>query len=145
MAEAAPNYQQHEDYWKPLSTPKLQSVAATDASRVRCTGCRTSLPSGARFCQNCGLDQTSDLDQKSGIHDLASAATSLGQSLGSLIALILGCACLVAAVSTGFLFKVTTLADWQAVQLWRIEWLLGAIALFAAGLVLKRRGEHSKQ
>jgi hypothetical protein len=141
MAEAAPNYQQHKDYWKPLPTPKLQSLAITDAAKVRCPGCRTSLPSEAHFCHTCGLDQTAEPS----ILNLVSVAARLGQSLGSLIALVLGCACLVAAVATGFLFKVATLADWQAIQFWRIEWLLGAIALFAAGLVMKRRGDHPKQ
>jgi len=28
--------------------------------------------------------------------------------------------------------------DWQAVQLWRIEWLLGAVAAFVAGCLLKK-------
>jgi hypothetical protein len=28
--------------------------------------------------------------------------------------------------------------DWQAVQLWRIEWLLGATASFLAGILLKK-------
>ena len=38
-----------------------------------------------------------------------------------------------------FVFSARTVLDWQAVQLWRIEWLLGAIAMFAAGVLLKRR------
>jgi hypothetical protein len=28
--------------------------------------------------------------------------------------------------------------DWQAIQLWRIEWLLGAAAAFVAGCLLKK-------
>jgi hypothetical protein len=42
-------------------------------------------------------------------------------------------------VVTGFLFSATTLLDWQAVQLWRIEWLLAATAIFAAGFLLKKK------
>jgi hypothetical protein len=56
-----------------------------------------------------------------------------------LVALMLGCGCLIAAVATGLVFTATTLLDWQAVQLWRIEWLLGAVAMFAAGFLLKKK------
>lgn len=57
----------------------------------------------------------------------------------SLAALVLGCACIVAAVVTGFVFNATTLVDWQAVQLWRIEWLLAAIAILLAGILVKKK------
>jgi hypothetical protein len=55
------------------------------------------------------------------------------------VALILGFACVVAAIITGIRFTATTLLDWQAIQLWRIEWLLAAIALFVAGILLKKK------
>jgi hypothetical protein len=45
----------------------------------------------------------------------------------------------IAAVFTGLLFNATTLLDWQAVQLWRIEWLLGSVAMFVAGILLKKK------
>jgi hypothetical protein len=35
-------------------------------------------------------------------------------------------------------FSARTLVDWQAIQLWRIEWLLAAIAAFVVGLLLKK-------
>ncbi len=63
---------------------------------------------------------------------------ALGLNTGSLIALIAGVMCMVAAVATGFIFSATTVLDWQAVQLWRIEWLLAAIAAFLAGVLLKK-------
>jgi hypothetical protein len=56
-----------------------------------------------------------------------------------LLALILGCVCIIAAIVTGVVFTATTLLDWQAVQLWRIEWLLGALAMFAVGFLLKKK------
>ncbi|HYL92968.1 MAG TPA: hypothetical protein VEW69_07400 [Alphaproteobacteria bacterium] len=64
---------------------------------------------------------------------------TLGQTWGSMIALFLGSGCLIAAVVTSFLFTPNTLLEWQAIQLWRIEWLLAAIALFAAGTLLKKK------
>ena len=71
--------------------------------------------------------------------DFASLREALGQSNASLVALVLGFACVIAAIVTGFVFTATTLLDWQAVQLWRIEWLLGAVAMFAAGFLLKKK------
>ena len=47
--------------------------------------------------------------------------------------------CMVAALLTGILYKTDTLVDWQAVQLWRIEWLLASSAALLAGILLKRR------
>jgi hypothetical protein len=46
--------------------------------------------------------------------------------------------CLLVAIATGFLFSTATGAEWQAVQVWRIEWTLGAIAAFLFGILLKR-------
>ncbi len=63
---------------------------------------------------------------------------SLGLTIGSLIAFIVGVICAGAAIATGMLYTATTVLDWQAVQIWRIEWLLGAAAAFLAGILLKR-------
>ena len=71
--------------------------------------------------------------------DFASLREALGQSNASLVALVMGFACVIAAIVTGFVFTATTLLDWQAVQFWRIEWLLGAVAMFAAGFLLKKK------
>jgi len=35
-------------------------------------------------------------------------------------------------------FSVRTTLDWQAIQMWRIEWLLAAVAAFGAGCLLKK-------
>ena len=71
--------------------------------------------------------------------DFASLRDALGQTIGSLVALVLGVACIIAAVITGFLYTATTLLDWQAVQIWRVEWLLAALAMFAGGILLKKK------
>jgi hypothetical protein len=62
----------------------------------------------------------------------------LGQSAASLAALLLGSMFMLAALLTGFFFAAATVLDWQAVQLWRIQWLLAAIASFAAGILLRK-------
>jgi cytosine/uracil/thiamine/allantoin permease len=57
----------------------------------------------------------------------------------ALLAFMAGIVCVVGAATIGIVFSARTLLDWQAVQLWRIEWLLGAIAAFVAGCLLKPR------
>jgi hypothetical protein len=44
-----------------------------------------------------------------------------------------------AAVLTGVIYREDTLVDWQAVQVWRIEWLLAAAVALLAGILLKKK------
>jgi hypothetical protein len=46
--------------------------------------------------------------------------------------------CVVGALAVSVFFSARTVLDWQAIQLWRIEWLLAAVAAFVAGCLLKR-------
>jgi hypothetical protein len=41
-------------------------------------------------------------------------------------------------VAVSVFFSVRTALDWQAIQLWRIEWLLAAVAAFVAGCALRK-------
>jgi hypothetical protein len=140
MAEAAPDYQQREEFWKPLPGPKLHSETASTSERLVCSHCHSDLMLGARFCHNCGADQqfaTAETPLLPVHQKIAGRLQANGFGPATVVALILGIACLIVAVSLGFLYKVTTLSDWQAIQLWRIEWLLGALALFAGGILIK--------
>ena len=38
---------------------------------------------------------------------------------------------MVGALTVSVFFSARTVLDWQAIQLWRIEWLLAAVAAFA--------------
>jgi H+/Cl- antiporter ClcA len=58
----------------------------------------------------------------------------------STLCLVLGLGCGVIAGLMGAIYRTDTLVDWQAVQVWRIEWLLGAIVVLLAGLLLQRSG-----
>lgn len=140
MADVARGYEEHQEFWKPAVAPRADSEAA--AAPV-CPHCGADLISESRFCHGCGSGRL-DLAGSAGHRffpawlDFAFLRDALGQTTPSLVALVLGCASIIAAVVTGFAFTVTTLLDWQAVQLWRIEWLLAAIALFTAGRLLKK-------
>jgi hypothetical protein len=69
--------------------------------------------------------------------DFARIRERTGFGTASLVLFVVGVACALAAVSVGFLYTATTLNDWQAIQLWRIEWLLGAAVAFLAAIALK--------
>jgi len=62
----------------------------------------------------------------------------LGLSTGALVAFLIGIVCVLSAVLMGLIFTVQTTLDWQALQLWRMEWLLGALVSFVAGILLKK-------
>jgi hypothetical protein len=143
MAHLAPNYEERQEFWKPSVTPR-QEASPAEATEQVCQECGTDFILGSRFCYACGSDRNANLANATvtGLQswvDFASLRESLGQTTGSLLALILGCVCVIAAIVTGVVFTATTLLDWQAVQLWRIEWLLGALAMFAVGFLLKKK------
>jgi hypothetical protein len=66
---------------------------------------------------------------------------SLKQAIGlpavSLVAFFIGLGCIFAAIFIGVFYTAATVLDWQAVQVWRLEWLLGAAVAFIAGILLR--------
>src|SRR5215471_632578 len=142
MGQLARYYDERQEFWK-QAVPVRQEPFQTDATGQVCDHCGTDFLMGSRFCHICGADRQGNLTPgTTGIgewFDFASLREAMGQTTGSLIALFLGVACIVAAAITGFLYTAATVLDWQAVQIWRIEWLLAALAVFAAGLLLKKK------
>ena len=104
---------------------------------------------GARFCYICGsprLAQENPATVRSLLsylefHNILEGFRVLRQKLGlsvaSMVAFLTGAFCLLAAFSVGFIYAVQNFADFQAIQYWRMEWLLGAVAAFLAGMMLK--------
>ena len=62
----------------------------------------------------------------------------LGLSTASLIAFSIGLLCLLAVMGVGIVYTVQSFADFQAIQYYRVQWLLAAVAAFMAGLLLNR-------
>ncbi|HEY6337771.1 MAG TPA: hypothetical protein VIW68_04700 [Candidatus Sulfotelmatobacter sp.] len=56
----------------------------------------------------------------------------------SLIAFLIGLGCVAGAIGVSLVYKPQNFADFQAIQMWRIEWLLAATASFVAGILLKK-------
>ena len=67
----------------------------------------------------------------------------IGLSTASLIAFMIGLGCLAGALLVGLL-TARTFVDWQAIQLYRVEWLLAATASFVAGILLKKPSSRDR-
>lgn len=61
----------------------------------------------------------------------------VGLPTASLIAFFIGLGCVAGAVSVSFFYKASNLAEFQAIQMWRMEWLMAATAAFVGGILLK--------
>ena len=121
------------------------AMAASASDTELCQRCGTEFIIGSRFCYVCGSDRDLPGTMRRGGMTMDWKRwldfNRLHQRVGgpaALVAFIVGVVCLFAAALTGVMFTATTMIDWQAVQLWRIEWLLAAIAFFVAGILLKR-------
>lgn len=130
------------EYWRP---PNPTIVRLQPPVPVSCPRCSTELLTGAFFCHVCGTAREKNLlpvsSQTTSVIsylDIGILRRRLGLSVPSLLFFLLGVACMLFAALLGFIFRMDTLLDWQAVQLWRIEWLLGAAAALLAGVLLKR-------
>jgi hypothetical protein len=69
---------------------------------------------------------------------LGNATQGLSLATASLFAFGVGMLCLLAVIAVGVIYSVQNLADFQAIQLYRIQWLLAAVAAFVAGILLKK-------
>jgi hypothetical protein len=142
MKELAPGYEERQEFWKPARSSYVKAVPA-ETNEHTCCKCGGDLVVGALFCHVCGAERYSAFQGSvwrrfPSWRDVASVRDALGHSTASLIALVLGSIFMVAALLTGFIYAATTVLDWQAIQLWRIEWLLAALASFAAGTLLRK-------
>jgi len=155
MADVVPNTQQ--EFWRPpVAEPVTHTPSVPPAMIEVCDRCETEYIAGSRFCHLCGhtraaesglsltalLQQARTLLQHLEFQNIErvtlSARRRLGLSPAALVAFLIGMFCVLASIAVGMVFVVQTTLDWQAVQLWRIEWLLGALVCFVAGILLKR-------
>jgi len=128
-----------QEFWRP---PVNQPVASGMAEA--CRRCGTEFMVGAAFCHICGMGRhrTDSSPAVSWIRhfdvlrtlEFSNIKRWFGLPLVPLSAFLLGTAFLLVAVSMGFLNS-----DFEAIQLWRIQWLMAACAAFLAGILLKSR------
>ena len=142
MSDAVRNVQQ--EFWRP---PLSQQTATTNLAEA-CRRCGTEFMVGAAFCHICGanrhranlLPAPSWTKHFGFLHvlEFSSVETWFGLPLPALCAFLLGVALLVVALSMAFV-SIHDASDFEAVQLWRIQWLMGACAAFLAGILLRSR------
>jgi len=69
----------------------------------------------------------------------------VGLPTGSLIAFLIGLGCVAGAIGVSLFYRATNLAEFQAIQMWRMEWLLGATASFVAGILLRTPSDSERK
>jgi hypothetical protein len=140
MEQVAEKIQQ--EYWRPaVPNNRPHEISHDVRTRVEvCENCGTEFVVGSRFCHVCGGERQAvqATNRWTDVLDFDNIRHALGFSTGALIAFIVGVICVLAAVMTGFIYSANTLVDWQAVQTWRIEWMLAAMVAFVAGILLKK-------
>jgi hypothetical protein len=143
MAEAEAIDQTQHEFWR---APMLEAKDDVNwvESDERSTTCRcgTEFIVSSIYCHACGAKRP-DLNAKRtleipGLAELTAFGERLGLTTPALVAFLVGVLSVVGALSVGVFFSARTVLDWQAIQLWRIEWLLGAVVAFAAGRLLKK-------
>ena len=146
-------------YWKPVldyehweETPPsgsqstaVSAGAAVPETSVRhdlCRHCGSEFVVDSTYCRMCGVARDSAVaTTKSRWHllEFYHLRRRLGLTVGAMICFIAGLMCAGAAIITGFMYTASTLADWQAIQVWRGEWLLAAGVAFVCGILLNGR------
>ena len=144
MAEVVQNT--NSEFWR---APVVDSAEAV-AQRLPevCRRCSSEFVVGAGFCHVCGAHRAAAPPAKPSSWvrylevirhlEFHRIKQRIGLRTAAMVAFLVGMTCTVAAVLVGFIFSANTVLDWQAVQIWRIEWLLGAAAAFLAGILLRR-------
>ena len=139
MADAIQNVKQ--EYWRPASSRRV--VVDPVPSDATCE-CGAEYLMGARYCHICGADRVPAMGLGRYTFnwvewlDFASIRERTGLGTASLILFVVGLACAIAAIAVGWLYTANTIQEWEAVQLWRIQWLLGSVSAFVACIALKK-------
>jgi hypothetical protein len=131
-----------QGYWRPAPSAGNQFQLQGFQPQAFCATCCTPYAVGARFCHLCGLGRKEDLQatKRSPImdwFDLDWFRKEFGLSTASLVFVSAAAIFLLAAAMTGLIYKTSTLAEWQAVQTWRIEWLLATVAALLSATLFK--------
>ena len=133
-------HEAQQEFWRP---PAAQPDGSARALVEVCDTCGTEFMPGSRFCHACGAAresvaaaQTSHWTRHLEFHNIKQG---LGLTTISLIAFLIGIACVLGFIACGVIYSERNVLEWEAVQLYRIQWLLGAAVSFVAGILLKRR------
>jgi hypothetical protein len=154
MSDVVPDVQR--EFWRPPATrPQTVFLAASVPALAEiCTGCSAEFVAGSRFCYLCGAARIAGTEASTKPTEETPAGFlralsfqnvkhSFGLPLPSMIAFLLGLGCILAAMLVGVIYTVETPLAFQAVQLWRLEWLLGAVVAFVAAILFLLKTERA--
>lgn len=114
-----------------LTSPQRASASTS------CTKCGTDLKLGAEFCHVCGRWVFgSNLSRlwKGAREGLAQTEIELPVLISMMTAAVFA----VISLFVGIRIDPKTIGEWQVIQFWRIEWLLGAIVMLLFGVLLRK-------
>ncbi|HUK43441.1 MAG TPA: zinc ribbon domain-containing protein [Candidatus Bathyarchaeia archaeon] len=142
MAQASTR---NQEYWRPAN-PNVARLIDPPSTETLCWNCGMEYSPAARFCHMCGSPRDPGPHVEPSRPQTVSVArkterrstSSPPMPLTSIVCFALGIACVIGAGLMGAIYRTDTLVDWQAVQTWRIEWLLAALAALLAGVLLKK-------
>jgi hypothetical protein len=127
------------DFWH---APMPASTTIVIPERSSACRCGTEYIVSSLYCHACGVSRPELKDSGSfeipGLAELSLLADRLQLSTPAVVAFLVGIFCIIGALAVSVFYSVRTLLDWQAIQMWRIEWLLAAVACFVAGCLLKK-------
>lgn|SRR5262245_52444586 len=131
----------HQEFWRPPVNPSAASEMADS-----CRRCGTEFMVGAAFCHICGASRhmgsaaagswLKSFDLLRTL-ELGKVKAWFGLPIPSLCAFLFGIACLIVALAVGLTDIKDNVSDFEAVQLWRIQWLMTACAAFLVGILFK--------
>lgn len=154
MSEVLPDT--HQEFWRPpaisAAVGSSSSVPLSLSEPHCCGSCRTEFMPEARFCYLCGAARGMRADAKLSpwthyfkflrLLGFQHIKRVLGLPVASLVGFFGGITCLLAAVIVGKVVAAQTMAEFQALQFLRIEWLLGSVAAFIAAVLFKCGGQQ---
>lgn len=140
MSEGTRNLTQ--EYWRPAQPPHAETRGMQ--AETLCSNCGSEFAVGARFCHVCGNEREPEMriSRHARIGEILNfdeICERTGLSAVALVVSIIGVICVVGALLVGVIYSANTVLDWQAVQVWRIQWMLGAIVAFLAAILFNRK------
>lgn len=139
MAGSVHNPDMRTEFWRPAEVSRAHFESG------ECSQCGSEFAVGARYCHVCGADRAPGSRPKLEIFRQLKAHLRwslverfLGLNRAAAIAFCVGILCALGALFVGLIYSAQTTLDWEAIQMWRIEWLLGALVAFVAGILLRQ-------
>jgi hypothetical protein len=130
-----------QEYWRPAQQQNRAEYQVASVTPY-CNMCGTQYAPGARFCHVCGENREPEFHQGAANRiaqalDFTNIRQKLGLSATSLVLVALAAGCVLGALLVGAFYGANTLVEWQAVQTWRMEWMMAAIVALIAAILFR--------